>query len=742
MMSTDTAQLDATLSMAAPISMDDLRMLHERLDAESARCVKLTATLCVAFMSAKGCAAKAKVVADAKANPIFAPISKRLSVPSLYRKCELWREAGSVLALADRRALRGVEACGLGSNAEFVAYWQSLCLENKRKTAPARRKLFALLCAGDRIPGLGTWRDIFADENGGVRPAEDMACPYRPGIQEPRGWSIRNLTKLAPAKFALVASREGMMAAQMTGIPDVKRTRRELKPCQVVQIDDMWYEHKVAFPGNRHAQRVVEFSMIDVLTAHVVAHLVKPVRERDDGTREVLRSKWTRYLIAYLLCEVGVPSDKRVLIMGEHGTAAADPALRAVLAELSGGHVEYDNRGRPVRIVDGAIRFGAGGILAAPLAKGLAEGRPKGNPRYKGLLEGFHGLIKNDLGDVRGHVGGGRDKQPEEVYGMDRRDEQLRALAAALERERPGISSRLQMPYIPYADFCAAVERVYELLDNRVQHSLEGWEECGFVVGEWRPTNESPWTPWCPERLSQKQVNAFKALIDCGEIPYRTRRMSPGEAWRSRQGELKRLDGFAVPLILGTALARLCTVSNKLQMDWRDDETLARCTVTAMLGDGRTLERGKTYRVWVNPLTPGKAYVADAQGRYLGVAPVAIEARYDDMEAIQAQLGVRQAALAAERRRLQPAVARLQREEAARTAANAREILGTDPVLDAAISAAARHEIANGADGADVSAADFAPTDETAEADYTDSDFADVGALAPVGAGANDRDFI
>ena len=148
-----------------------------------------------------------------------------------------------------------------------------------------------------------------------------------------------------------------------------------------------------------------------------------------------------------------------------YGTASADGSLRAVLAEISGGHVEYDSLGRVKQVVDGSIRFGAGGLLSTPLGKGLYDGRPKGNPRYKGLLEGFHGLIKNELGDVRGHVGGGRGLEPETVYGMDKRDEQLRAIASALERERPGISGRLQMPYIPYYDFKRLVDLCYERPD-------------------------------------------------------------------------------------------------------------------------------------------------------------------------------------------------------------------------------------------------------------------------------------
>ncbi len=701
------------------INMDDLKLLHECLPLSEVFKVKLTADLCLEFWTSKD---KAGVVRRARDNALYLPIRGGISVPSLYRKCQLWRQSGSLLALADRRLLRGVSACGLAQNGEFVAFWQSLCCENKRKTAPARRKLFALLSSGERIPGLGDWRGIWALEHGGMQPDAGMACPYRAGIEEPRGWSTRNLAALAPSKFALRANRTGMMAATMDGVPEIKRTRRDLQPCQVVQLDDMWYEHKVAFAGNRHGQRVVEYAMVDVLTGHVINYLTKPVRERDDGTKETLRSKWTRYLIAHLLCEVGIPSDRRVLIMGEHGTASADGPLRAVLAELSGGHVEYDSVGRVRQVVDGTIRFGAGGLLSTPLGKGLYDGRPKGNPRYKGLLEGFHALIKNELGDVRGHMGGGRDVQPEYVYGMDKRDEQLRGLVRALEVERPGIMDRLQLPYIPYHDFRRLIDLAYDRLDARLEHRLEGWEECGFVCGEWRPTKDSPWMPWLPEKLTPKQVRAFKYLIDCGEIPYRTRRMSPGEAWNSRKGELVRMEPFVGPLVMGDELARLCSVTERLQMVYKDPETLAKCTVTAMLADGRTLERGKIYKVWVNPLAADHAYVADAGGRFLGIAPVQVEARYDDAAALEAQLGVRQAALAAERRRMRPVVVRQLREENARAAANVREIVGSDPVYTQAVRNAAAVELAD-RDSGEVCDAELMAEEPSPAPSIADDDF-------------------
>lgn len=653
------------------IALPDLRLVHERLGFVEARRLKALAAAVEGFAAAPD---KAAFLAEAR--PALEAAGVRgISLPSMYRKAEIYAAAGhSWRALLDGRAARRMAGPGgLAANREFAGFWQALALSNRRKTAPAYRELFRRLRMGERIPGFGDWREIWAAEHGGVRPSPDMPCPYHPYTDAPRGWTYRNLMRLMPSDFAVAAARKGMMAAQMAYIPDVPRTRVGLAPCQAVQIDDMWHEAKVAWEGNRFAQRVMDLSMVDVLTGCTVGWLCFPVREGGDGARRTVRSEWMRYLFAHLLCSVGIP-EAGCYIMGERGTATADADLLRVLAEVSGGRV----------------RFGAGGILSTPLGKGLFAGRPKGNPRFKALLEGRHALIKNDLGGVRGHVGGGRGHEPEDAYGMDREDERLRRIASALEASRPGILSRLALPYMPWPDYLELARSVYEEADRRTWHDLEGWRECGFETGEWRPNRDSPWLPMSSlKRMDEKAAAAFGSLIASDPALFRMRRMSPREAFESRRGELTRLDGVAAVLVMGEGLARPCRCDDKLQLRYRDDSTLRRLTVAGVLDGGRTLERGKVYQVWHNPLDGDRAYVADESGRYLGTAPVMAAARIDDREAIERHLGVRQRAISAEAKALAPYVRRRQAEAAEAARVNAVEILGRDPAGDAALEEAA-----------------------------------------------------
>ena len=579
---------------------DEIRRLHELLPPGEAAKVKALAEGISLFLRAKDKAAAVRIVSQR-----LAALGVRgVSAPSLYRKAAAWRRGG-ICALVDGRAARKAPALALSGNRAFLAHWHDLVCSNRRATRPAWSALVSQLRAGVSIPGVGTWREVWAAENGGYAPPPDMPCPYFEHCP-PRGWSLRHLTRLKPEAFALEAARRGLMAATMDRAPAVPRTREGLACGAVWQLDDMWYEQKVSYAGNRHAQRVVEYALLDALTGHVALRLMKPVRERDDGTRETLRSAWTRYVVAALLCCVGV-APEGCLIMGEHGTAASDPELDAALAECTGGRV----------------RFGAGSILAGPLGEGLYGGRPKGNPRYKGRLEGFHALIKNELGAAPGSVGGGRGAEPEEAYGMDRADERLRAMAAALEPTRPGILDRLRLPYPPFDDFCRLVEEAYERIEARTDHALEAWEKCGFVTGDYRLAPGAPWLPVATlDQGDPALAAAVRDGIGRGTVEYRTRRLSRAEAWAARRGSLRRYEPFVGARIMGDALARECVVSERRTIEFRDPDTDVRCTVYAGLEGGRELAPGTRLRVWVNPLDSARAYVADAEGRWLGVARV------------------------------------------------------------------------------------------------------------------------
>lgn len=601
----------------------------------------------------------------------LAPLGYRgLSLKSLYRKLDQFRAIG-VWACVDRRVARRVSAQGLAANKLLVQEWQKRVLSCRRKVKPAWRGLIADLTSGVAIPGVGTWRELYATVYG-YRPAGDEPCPWSER-NPPPGWSFRNLAALKPDKFALAAARVGMGKAKIDFLPTVRLTRVGLLPCQVVEVDDMWYEHKVIFGKNSKPQRVVEFAAMDRLTGHVICHLAKPVIESEDGKRKTLKSAWVRYLYHYILSVVGVPAGGCV-IKGEHGTAAADDTFKAALGAINA--VREGAGKKPVV-------FRAGSIVTEPVAKGLPGVAHHGNPRHKGMIEQMHATLKNYTDAICfGNIGGGRGLQPEEAYGMEREDGALMRLATAL---KPTAVDKLKFNFPTWGAFALAADEAHRQMDERTDHALEGWEECGFMVGEYRLTATPHWTATPTlDKLARHEAVKMQALISAGAIEYRERRMSPAEAWRTATGETaleKAADGFA-PIILGKELAHVGVVGDKLTVAVKDYETGEKYTVAAVI-DGRPLERGLKVLVWVNPMDCGKAYVADMQGRFLGVAKVLLGVRADadaTVEKLQEQLGVRSAALADERKRLEPHVKARLKERADAAAANVAALGLEDPV--------------------------------------------------------------
>lgn len=649
---------------ALTLSQDDLRLIHEHLPYEEARRVKVLLTAMEEFVTADD-----KTAAATQIENRLTPLGvKGLNLKSLYRKAANVEKHGWRGAI-DGRTLRKLEKVGLGDNQEFIDHWHTRVAGNQRKTAPAYRALLEAINSGETIPGLGTWRDIWMRDNPGETPPS--ACPYgtrAPHDQVPRNMSYSTLRRLAPTAFGIRASRVGLMSAASDYIPDVVRTRIGLKRCQVLQIDDMWDNTKVMFKTNRYGERVIELSVVDVLTGKIVCYLAKPIIRREDDTRQTLRAEWSRYLIAHVACNLGIPD--RVLIMGEHGTATADSDFQAALAEVSGG----------------TITFGAGGLLSQPLAKGLYDGRPKGNPKYKGLIECLHSLKQNEMAHIKGQIGS-RDSmgnEPETVYGMDKEQLALATAVTALEPSSPGIQDRLSWPWMPWEDYSQLKAYYYDNINRRTWHEMEGWNECGFLVGEWRPSAGQPWMPMSALESMGEAAPAMRKVIEQTPSLFRTRRMSPDEAWLTRAADVKQLGDWAMPILLGDKLAQTCTVSSKLTIDFKDASTMRRHAVYAMV-DGLPLTRGQHYKVWINPCDSAKAYIADLQGRYIGVAKVAQAGTPDDIEALSHSLGIRQQAISAEIKALRPVAHRRLRQANADAERNARELLGFDPAENAMI---------------------------------------------------------
>ena len=652
----------------APITTAEIDRLFSVMPGDAATKILSFADALAVFAQARDKKSAAAAMA-ARLEPLG---FKGLSLKSLYRKLDDFRREGVWSLVPGKYKRENVR--GIVANEAFVEYWQTLVLENRRKMRPAWRRLVREFCAGVEIPGVGTWRDVYLRLRGFL-PSEGEPCPWSER-NPPPGWSFRNLLKFKPDDFALVAAHHGMAEAKSRFGLTVRKTRVGLACCQVIEFDDMWYEQAVMFPGNREPQRVVEFAAIDVLTGHVICHLAKPIRERADGTRETLRAAWAKYVYHYAICISGLPPE-RVVLVGERGTTKADAEFEAALKLVNAWRAAQGQ---------GPVEWRTGALANAPLAKGLHNGAAKGNPRNKPHVEQMHATLKNALGHVLGEIGGGRGVQPEETGAMVAEASKLAALAVISNLPL----DKVRTPFLSWTEFSRAIDRAHEAIDLRTDHALEGWEECGFVKGEFRLKSEASWRAVkAMAEMPPEEAGAVSALVQAGMAEYREVRLSPREAWEKSKGALKPVPEYLAPLILGSELCCVARVTGNMQLTYRDPNVGSRFTVAAIAG-GRLLTRGAEYRVWVNPLDGGKAYVCDMQGHFLGVAKVLQAVRADaSPEDLAAQLGLRQKVLADEARRLAPIARRRQAAAADRAAANLAAFGLEDPVRRAEDAAAA-----------------------------------------------------
>lgn len=606
----------------------------------------------------------------------------KISGATIYRNLDAWRALGWTALLRKRwRNAYLAEAQPADDFLEFVAQlWKPLCERSQRCTAAAYRSLFHdYLGAGKLIKGYkADWRGIWRAEHKGMQvPAR---CPYKPGVRNahPRGWSQRNLYRLAPDRYERTAARIGMGAAG-DYLPKIPTTRVGLPFGRVLVIDDMFHDVKVRLLGNREPQIVVELRALELLTGSCYAWGCKPVREREDGTREHLRETFMRYLIAEVFCRRGYCPDG-VLICGEHGTARLPAPLMATLHRWGGDSIVFD----------------AGAIVDTPLTKGLFSGRGRGNFRFKAALESAWNLLKNDLALLPGQKGADPAHAPEDLPNRVRHDKALMRICHAMIAERPQLVEQLRGVFPPYHQYAEAIGLVYDRIENRHDHHLEGFEECGFVKSMWRAGRKDLWKPESMlDEMSPESAEHIRALIRSDPKQHSDLQvMSPAEAadYCRERSQLVRFPDAAVPEILGPELGDVERVQEDDAIYIADKyipNKRYQVAPIVLTIDGRKqlLPRGSTWLVHINPFDGRQAYISTPDQRFVGVAPVLVAGSRIDTDALRRNLGILSAVRARETKRLTPIAEQRLQELHDNAAHDIAAITGTDPIADAAEAA-------------------------------------------------------
>ena len=553
----------------------------------------------------------------------------------------------------------------------FVEFWKMFCEKNQRKSRPAWRRLMEYWRAGQQIPGYPP-------------PAADAVSPPAAVGGIPAGWGYRNLMRHQPAAHELSLARIGRSTAAPFR-PLVFTTRVGLKPAQFYVFDDLEHDLKVNFLGiNKVAMRPLELACLDLFSGCKVAYGMKPTID-DDGVKQKLKEREMRFLLAYIVTRIGFRPEGTTLCV-EHGTAAIRPDIERILLDAS----------------DGAITVARSGIEGA--AALVYEGRGKGNFRFKAALESHHSLAHNELAHLPGQMGKDRDHSPEELHGRERHNN---ALLRAIKYLPPERAALLDFPFLEFGVFMELAGQVYQQINNRYWHDLEGWLEAHLVQHEFRLGLDLPW-------LSAAQLAATppheRAAINAllAQPGYtRSRKMSPQEVWDSGKAELIRLPGHIAPVIIGTDNATERRVGDNGLIEFQDRNLgpgtfryLAQCQTPS--GVTITLPEREKIMAFCNPFDPSVLHVCKAgasAGAYIGEFPRWNSVQRDDTEAVKRQMG---AAVKAEYELLRPFQKRHTAEMRARTTA-ARNNAG---ILSGARVTAHEQEVDEAVDSVHVRAAD------------------------------------
>jgi hypothetical protein len=515
--------------------------------------------------------------------------------------------------------------------AEFIEFWKTLCERNQRKSRPAWRALIEIWQRGEPISGYA-------------------ATPQAEIHGIPAGWSYRNLMKYAPAPYELAVARIGRSAAANYR-PLVFTTRAGLEPAQFLFFDDLEHDVKVNFLGvNRKAMRPLELCCLDLFSGCKVAWGMKPTIE-DDGIKQKLKEHEMRFLLAYVLTRIGYRPEGTTLC-AEHGTAAIREDIEKILHDAS----------------DGAIRVQRSGIEGA--AALVYEGRGKGNFRFKAALESSHNLAHNELAALPGQMGMDRDHSPEELHGREAHNNQLMKAIAFLPPERAAL---LRMPFWEFNTFMKFAGQVYEKINARDWHDLEGWVESGLIAHEYRLADDAPWMR--AERMlaaSDEERAAISVLIRRPGMS-RIRKLSPAEVWENGRGRLMKLPGYLAPQILGqeNGIERRIGRNGLIEFEDRNlGPGTFRYLARAFHPDKteEPLPADETFLTFCNPFDPGVLHVCRAgtgRGAYIGYCRRWESVSRTDLDALHRAMG---AAAAEETKRLLPFRARHQEEMRQRTA--------------------------------------------------------------------------
>lgn len=540
---------------------------------------------------------------------------------TIYCPWRRYRDSGDWRQLLDKRRTPEFwvrdDAKVIELPAAFIDYWKSQCELFQRAFKPAHRQLIA------------DWKAWKRGNLTKAIPGFDRCPPAAAGSAVPKGWTYSNLLNHVPTDIEVAAARQGRTAA-LKLVAGVSTTRVGSYPFAEIQFDDMWHDFEVNVPGRLKSCRLLEFGAIEAFTTYLFRPGLKPrLHNMETGKAEILNGRdFHLYLVNWLLDYGWHPSG--TVFNVENATASIDRRFEQKLLTWS----------------NGLLTTKRAGMSGAPAVVGGWAERAKGNPNAKALKEGMGKLIHNQLSNLPGQIGMNRDNLPASFEGRRKDNEMLLALAAQV----PALAGKLQLGFLDLKDAVYAINEVYDLLNFRTDHDIEGWEECGMIIDKIRFSKHSD--DWYPadqalDLLEPHERTALSLALKIDPTLRRRFKLSPGEGLLAHQERLIKLPHEAVPDLLGDAYGEVLPVKDGLIKFKRAELGSAPLRFKPIYQDAdgfrRRIENGSEVLCHLNPWKPDWLYLSDAKShRFLGRTKRDLSVTRGDVEAINAMHGAAQ----------------------------------------------------------------------------------------------------
>lgn len=480
----------------------------------------------------------------------------------------------------DWRVLVRRYSAGRQQPEDFVQEVKRRIEANARGARQAILGLYRDWQAGEKIPGYGTWRDYYL----ATFPERDVPAQWPMGFYPP-GWGKSQLYAMQSSKAERAMARRGIAAAKRY-LPHVIRDRSELRPLELVVIDDFETDVivRARHPEKGHTELCTCTGLlaIDVATARKLAVGLKPRFRGEEGQRQAITRADVQQLLYSVFSEHELPTAYGVTILCENAAAAISGDFELALETLLG------------------VQVARTGLLAhKTLGNGFVE--RGGKPWEKGWIEATFNLVHNLAGALPGQKGASYQLKPGDLEAKLLYAEKL----LSIEGLNPDQVAQLRVGFLPFEEALQAYESIFGIMDRRTDHRMQGFAE----VYEYALPDGSA-------QVSEEQLCALalprEQLLACTPV---ARRESPLERWQRLGAGLQRV--VVPPAVLAMLLLapkKVTLRNHKIAFEHHERGYVFSDADSPVL----RLAEGTELLGYFDPAAPDALWCATRDGRFVG----------------------------------------------------------------------------------------------------------------------------